>query len=271
MMKNNGWSGNKTRVSRRIKLKTMNDKIEKLLKFIEESNNIVFFGGAGVSTESGIPDFRSKDGLYNQHDVQFEKYEPEYLLSENCLFKNPKVFYEFYRQKMDTRNIESNITHKVLAKLEETGKLKAIVTQNIDGLHQKSGSKNVYEIHGTTQRNYCHKCKKEYDPNFLFETKESIPKCDCRGLIRPDVVLYGEGLPEKAVEGAINAIRNADMLIIGGTSLQVYPAANFVYDFCGEHLVVVNKEELKITLNQDSDLFICESLGKVFSEIEKCI
>lgn len=129
----------------------------------------------------------------------------------------------------------------------------------------------MYEIHGTTQRNYCHKCKKEYDPNFLFETKESIPKCDCRGLIRPDVVLYGEGLPGKAVEGAINAIRNADMLIIGGTSLQVYPAANFVYDFCGEHLVVVNKEELKITLNQDSDLFICESLGKVFSEIEKCI
>lgn len=249
----------------------MNDKIEKLLKFIEESNNIVFFGGAGVSTESGIPDFRSKDGLYNQHDVQFEKYEPEYLLSEDCFFKNPKVFYEFYRQKMDTRNIEPNITHKVLAKLEETGKLKAIVTQNIDGLHQKAGSKNVYEIHGTTQRNYCHKCKKEYDPNFLFETKESIPKCDCRGLIRPDVVLYGEGLPGKAVEGAINAIRNADMLIIGGTSLQVYPAANFVYDFFGEHLVVINKEELKITLNQDSDLFICESLGKVFSEIEKYI
>lgn len=249
----------------------MNDKIEKLLKFIEESNSIVFFGGAGVSTESGIPDFRSKDGLYNQHDVQFEKYKPEYLLSEDCLFKNPKVFYEFYRQKMDTRNIEPNITHKVLAKLEETGKLKAIVTQNIDGLHQKAGSKNVYEIHGTTQRNYCHKCKKEYDPNFLFETKELIPKCDCRGLIRPDVVLYGEGLPGKAVEGAINAIRNADMLIIGGTSLQVYPAANFVYDFYGEHLVIVNKEELKITLNQDSDLFICESLGKVFSEIEKYI
>lgn len=249
----------------------MNDKIEKLLKFIEESNSIVFFGGAGVSTESGIPDFRSKDGLYNQHDVQFEKYKPEYLLSEDCLFKNPKVFYEFYRQKMDTRNIEPNITHKVLAKLEETGKLKAIVTQNIDGLHQKAGSKNVYEIHGTTQRNYCHKCKKEYDPNFLFETKELIPKCDCRGLIRPDVVLYGEGLPGKAVEGAINAIKNADMLIIGGTSLQVYPAANFVYDFYGEHLVIVNKEELKITLNQDSDLFICESLGKVFSEIEKYI
>lgn len=249
----------------------MQNKIEKLLKYIKESNNIVFFGGAGVSTESGIPDFRSKDGLYNQHDVQFDKYNPEYLLSRDCLYNNPKVFYEFYRQKMDTRNIEPNITHRVLAKLEEVGKLRAAVTQNIDGLHQKAGSKNVYEIHGTTQRNYCHKCKMEYHPNYLFNTTQPIPKCECGGLIRPDVTLYGENLPDKAVEDAINAIKSADMLIIAGTSLQVYPAANLIYDFCGEHLVVINKEELKVQLNEDSDLFICESMGKVFAEIEKML
>lgn len=165
---------------------------EQLKKYIEESNNIVFFGGAGVSTESGILDFRSKNGLYNQHDIQFDKYEPEYLLSRECLYHNPKVFYEFYRQKMDTRNIEPNITHKVLAKMEEAGKLSAIITQNIDGLHQKAGSKNVFEIHGTTQRNYCSKCGKEYNSDYIFDTNETIPKCECRGLIRPDVTLYGE-------------------------------------------------------------------------------
>lgn len=188
-----------------------------LQKYIEESNNIVFFGGAGVSTESGIPDFRSKDGLYNQHDIKFERYEPEYLLSKECLNNNPKVFYEFYRQKMDTRNAEPNITHKILAKLEQTGKLKAIVTQNIDGLHQKAGSKNVFEIHGTTQRNYCSKCGKEYPSDYLFKTDESIPKCECGGLIRPDITLYGEQLPEKTVNGAVEAISEADCLIVGGT------------------------------------------------------
>lgn len=249
----------------------MKNKIEKLLKYIEESNNIVFFGGAGVSTESGIPDFRSKDGLYNQHDVQFDKYDPEYLLSRDCLYNNPKVFYEFYRQKMDVRNIEPNITHKVLAKLEEAGKLKAIVTQNIDGLHQKAGSRNVYEIHGTTQRNYCSKCKMEYHRDFLFNTKEAIPKCECGGLIRPDVTLYGENLPNKAVNDAINVIQSADMLIIAGTSLQVYPAASFIYNFSGEHLVVINKEKLGIQLNDDTDLFICGSMGEVFSAINKTL
>lgn len=249
----------------------MEDKIKKLIEYIKESNNIVFFGGAGVSTESGIPDFRSKDGLYNQHDVQFEKYNPEYLLSRDCLYNNPKVFYEFYRQKMDTRNIAPNITHKVLSKLESLGKLKAIVTQNIDGLHQKAGSHNVYEIHGTTQKNYCHKCKKEYSSDYLFNTVNAIPKCECGGLIRPDITLYGENLPNKAVENAINAIKSADMLIVGGTSLQVYPAANFICDFCGDHLVVINKEELDLKLNDESDLFIYESLGKVFTEIDKLI
>ena len=242
---------------------------EQLREYIEESNNIVFFGGAGVSTESGIPDFRSKDGLYNQHDIQFDKYEPEYLLSRECLYNNPKVFYEFYRQKMDTRNIEPNITHKVLAKMEEMGKLKAIVTQNIDGLHQKAGSKNVFEIHGTTQRNYCSKCKMEYHSDFLFNNKEAIPKCKCGGLIRPDVTLYGENLPNDAVNGAVEAISNADMLIIGGTSLQVYPAANYISYFSGRHLVVINREKIQVLLYGDTDLMIVDSLGNVFSEIEK--
>lgn len=245
----------------------MINKIEILEKYIEESNNIVFFGGAGVSTESGIPDFRSKDGLYNQHDVRFDRYEPEYLLSRECLYNNPKVFYEFYRQKMDTRKFEPNITHKVLAKLEGTEKLKAIVTQNIDGLHQKAGSNTVYEIHGTTQKNYCSKCKVEYHKDFLFNTKETIPKCECGGLIRPDVTLYGEDLPSEAVDNAIEAIQKADMLIVGGTSLTVYPAAYYVYEFKGEHLVIINKEELAIQLNPDSDLFIKDSLGNVFNEL----
>ena len=237
---------------------------EKLREYIEESNNIVFFGGAGVSTESGIPDFRSKNGLYNQHDIQFEKYNPEYLLSRECLYNNPKVFYEFYRQKMDTRNIEPNITHKVLAKMEKMGKLKAIVTQN-----QKAGSKNVFEIHGTTQKNYCSKCKMEYHSDFLFNTKETIPKCECGGLIRPDVTLYGENLPNDAVNGAIRAIRDAEMLIIGGTSLKVYPAANYISYFSGRHLVIINREKIQVLMNEDTDLIIVDSLGNVFSEIDK--
>lgn len=170
---------------------------------------------------------------------------------------------------MDTRNIEPNITHKVLAKMEEIGKLKAIVTQNIDGLHQKAGSKNVFEIHGTTQRNYCSKCKKEYHSDFLFDAKETIQKCECGGLIRPDVTLYGENLPNEAVNGAVEAISNADMLIIGGTSLQVYPAAHYISYFCGNHLVVINREKIQVLLNDDMDLMIVDSLGNVFCEIEK--
>ena len=242
---------------------------EKLREYINKSNNIVFFGGAGVSTESGIPDFRSKDGLYNQHDVRFDQYEPEYLLSNECLYNNSKVFYEFYRQKLDTRDVEPNITHKVLAKMEAAGKLSAIVTQNIDGLHQKAGSKNVFEIHGTTQSNYCSKCGKDYPADFLYESKDSIPKCECRGLIRPDVTLYGEGLPKAAVSGALEAISNADMLIVGGTSLQVYPAAQFITYFQGDHLVVINKEKLDIMLNPETDLMIKDSLGNVFQEINQ--
>ena len=237
----------------------MMNQIGRLIQYINESNNIVFFGGAGVSTESGIPDFRSKDGLYNQHDVQFDMYDPEYLLSRDCLYNNPKVFYEFYRQKMDTRNVEPNITHNVLAKLENMGKLKAVITQNIDGLHQKAGSKTVYEIHVS-----------DFDGT-LIDSDEAIPKCPyCRKLIRPDIVLYGESLPNEAVCNSFNALHEADMLIIGGTSLQVYPAANFIYEFCGEHIVVINKEELKnVTLNEETDLAYTDSLGNVFREIEE--
>ena len=241
-------------------------KLENLVQYIQESKKIVFFGGAGVSTESGIPDFRSKDGLYNQHDVQFDKYSPEYLLSRECLYNNPKVFYEFYRQKMDTRNIEPNITHQVLAKLEEIGKLSAIVTQNIDGLHQKAGSKNVYEIHGTTHRNYCSKCKIEYHSDFLFDTKEAIPKCECRGQIRPDVTLYGESLPQDAMNKAIRAVLEADMLIIGGTSLKVYPANTIISYFQGNHLVVINKEKLDVLVGKD-DLVFETGLGEVFTDV----
>ena len=164
--------------------------IERLKELIDASDNIVFFGGAGVSTESGIPDFRSKDGLYNQHDVRFDMYQPEYLLSHSCLVYEPKVYYEFHRQKMDTRDIEPNNAHKYLAALEKTGKLKAVVTQNIDGLHQKAGSRTVYEIHGSALRNYCMKCGKEYPADYIFKSEEPIPKCDCGGTIRPDITLY---------------------------------------------------------------------------------
>lgn len=245
----------------------MEEKIEKFKQFVSESKSIVFFGGAGVSTESGVPDFRSKDGLYNQHDVQFEKYDPEYLLSHSCLVDHPKVFFEYYRQKMDARHVEPNITHKVLARMEEEGKLLAVVTQNIDGLHQKAGSKKVYELHGTTLRNYCSWCKKEYPSDYLFETDMAVPKCECGGIIRPDVTLYEESLSDEAVSGAISAIANADMLIIGGTSLRVYPAASYVRYFRGKHLVVINREELDVRLDEENDLFIKGSLGDVFGEL----
>lgn len=244
---------------------------EKLMDYIKESNNIVFFGGAGVSTESGIPDFRSKDGLYNQHDVRFDQYPPEYLLSKNCLHNNPKIFYEFYRQKMDTRTVEPNITHKVLAQMEAAGKLKAVVTQNIDGLHQKAGSRNVYEIHGTTQRNYCDKCGKFYPSDFLFTANDAVPRCKCGGQVRPDVTLYGEALPEDAVNAAVKAIREADMLIVGGTSLSVWPACTYVQEFRGEHLVIINKEKIPYPINDETDIVIVGSLGDVFTEIEKIL
>lgn len=240
--------------------------IERLKELIDSSDNIVFFGGAGVSTESGIPDFRSKDGLYNQHDVRFDMYQPEYLLSHSCLVYEPKVYYEFHRQKMDTRNILPNNAHKYLAALEKTGKLKAVVTQNIDGLHQKAGSEVVYEIHGSALRNYCMNCGKEYPADYIFESKEPIPKCDCGGVIRPDITLYEEGLPEDQVQGAIDAIARADMLIIGGTSLSVYPAASFVNYFRGKSLVVINESDISVREAQNT-LIIRQRIGKVFTDL----
>jgi len=242
-------------------------KLDTLKEWIEDSESIVFFGGAGVSTESGVPDFRSKDGLYNQHDVRFEKYSPEYLLSHSCLRDNPEVFYEFYRQKMDTRNIEPNAAHLFLSKLEESGKLSAVVTQNIDGLHQKAGSKKVYEIHGTTMRNYCTKCRKIYPATYIFESKDKVPKCDCGGMVRCDVTLYEEMLPDDAVRQSIKAIENADMLIIGGTSLAVYPAASYIDYFNGKYLVIINKSPVTTGVRAEHTLVINDKIGEVFSYI----
>jgi len=241
--------------------------MEILKRYIDESERIVFFGGAGVSTESGVKDFRSKDGLYNTRDVRFDMYRPEYLLSHSCLVDHPEVFYEYYRQKMDARAVKPNAAHKFLAKLEKMGKLNAIVTQNIDGLHQRAGSKRVYEIHGTTDKNYCTRCGRKYDGNYIFDSKEPVPKCECGGTVRCDVTLYEESLPDDAVSGALQAIRSADLMIIGGTSLQVYPAASYVGYFQGKHLVVINREKLNVRLDPDKDLEINESIGEVFREV----
>ncbi len=242
------------------------EAIQRLKERIDESNRIVFFGGAGVSTESGIPDFRSKDGLYNQHDVAFEDYTPEYLLSHTCLYDEPRVFFEFFRQKLDTRAIQPNAAHKYLARLEQRGKLLGIVTQNIDGLHQKAGSKKVYEIHGSALRCYCMNCGRKYDADFIFDSKDAIPRCDCGGIVRPDVTLYEEGLPEGVVENALTAIATADMMIIGGTSLSVYPAASFIRYFAGRHLCVINRDDLRLKLDAEA-LFIRGRIGQVFSEL----
>lgn len=244
------------------------EELEKLQKLINESNKIVFFGGAGVSTESGVPDFRSKDGLYNQHDIQFDEYDPEYLLSHSCLVDEPEVFFEYYRQKMDTRGVKPNKAHRFLVKLEKAGKLSVVLTQNIDGLHQKAGSKNVCELHGTTRRNYCSECKKEYSEDYIFESTEPVPLCECGGVIRPNVTLFEEQLPEGALEYALDKIEDADLLIIAGTSLKVYPVANVVRYFVGKNVVVINREEIDFSLDGVEELFICGSVGEVFSKLE---
>ncbi len=238
----------------------MEDKIETLKKWCDESNNIVFFGGAGVSTESGIPDFRSKDGLYNQK----YKYPPELILSHPFFMSMTKDFYDFYRDKMNSLKYSPNITHIKLAELENEGKVKAVVTQNIDGLHQKAGSKNVYELHGSVLRNYCMKCKKFYDAEYIFNS-ENVPMCECGGIIKPDVVLYQEGLDDKVVENSIRAISNADMLIVGGTSLTVYPASGLINYYRGNKLVLINRDTT--LYDYKANLVINDSLGKVFSEI----
>ena len=236
------------------------NNIKELQQLIDHSNNIVFFGGAGVSTESGIKDFRSVDGLYN------EKYDypPEVILSHTFFMNNTKEFYKFYRDKLNTLNIEPNITHNFLKLLEDKGKLKAIVTQNIDGLHEKAGSKKVLLLHGTIYRNYCMKCNKFYNAEYIFNNKD-IPRCDCGGLIKPDVVLYEEGLDDEVVRETIKVISEADLLIIGGTSLAVYPAASFINYFRGDKIVIINKDSTPY--DSRADLVINDKLGNVFSKL----
>lgn len=238
----------------------MNEKIEKFKTLVNESNNIVFFGGAGVSTESGIPDFRSKDGLYNQK----YKYPPEEILSHTFFINHTEEFFKFYKEKLNSLKYEPNVTHIKLAELEKEGKLKAVVTQNIDGLHQKAGSKNVYELHGSVLRNYCMKCHKFYDAEYVFNSS-GVPKCSCGGIIKPDVVLYEEALDEETLEKSVYAIANADLLIVAGTSLTVYPASGLINYFRGKNLVLINRDTTPF--DNRADLVINESLGKVFGEI----
>lgn len=238
----------------------MDEKIERFKDIIKNSNNIVFFGGAGVSTESGIPDFRSKDGLYNQK----YKFPPEEILSHHFFYENTEEFFKFYKDKMNSLKFKPNVTHIKLSELEEQGKLKAIVTQNIDGLHQKAGSKTVYELHGSVMRNYCTKCHKFYDADFVFNSK-GIPYCECGGIIKPDVVLYEEPLDEETYTASIKAISACDTLIIGGTSLTVYPASGLIRYFKGNNLILINKS---ITpFDNIANLVINDSLGKVFSNL----
>lgn len=238
----------------------MTDEVKKLAEIVAISDRIVFFGGAGVSTESGIPDFRSVDGLYSQ---QWD-YPPETILSHTFFEKKTEEFYRFYRAKMNCLSAKPNPAHLKLAELEEKGNLYAIVTQNIDGLHQIAGSKRVYELHGSIHRNNCMKCGKFFGPEAIFEG-EGVPKCECGGVIKPDVVLYEEGLDTAVVDGAIAAISSCDTLIIGGTSLNVYPAAGLIRYFRGNSLVIINKSPTQYDSN--ADLLICENIGEVFSQI----
>ena len=237
-------------------------EIETLQKWINESSRIVFFGGAGVSTESGVPDFRSVDGLYNQK----YDYPPEEILSHTFYRRKPEEFYRFYRDKMIYTDALPNKAHLKLAELEEKGKLTAVVTQNIDGLHQAAGSKKVYELHGSVLRNYCENCGKFFDINYIIES-DGVPKCNkCNGPVKPDVVLYEEGLDSNTMNGALNAISNADMLIIGGTSLNVYPAAGLIDYYRGNRLVLINMS--KTPMDYKADLVIYDKIGKVLSQIE---
>lgn len=236
-------------------------KIDKLQNMIDNSNKIVFFGGAGVSTESGIKDFRSKDGLYNMK----YKYQPELMLSSTFFYQNTEEFYKFYKDKLNCLNSEPNIVHKYLAKLEKNGKLIGIITQNIDGLHTKAGNKKVYELHGTIYSNYCIKCKKFFDAKYVFESK-NIPKCDCGGIIKPDVVLYGEMLDNNTLNTSIDLISNSDMLIVAGTSLLVEPASSLIRYFKGKYLVILNRSNTKYC--DIASLVINDSLGNIFKQLK---
>ena len=239
----------------------MQQELETLKDWINHSDNIVFFGGAGVSTESGIPDFRSVDGLYNQ---QYD-YPPETILSHTFFRRNTEEFYRFYRAKMLALDAKPNAAHKKLAQWEQEGKLKAVVTQNIDGLHQAAGSKMVYELHGSVHRNYCQKCGAFYDVRYMLEST-GIPKCEkCGGIIKPDVVLYEEGLDDATIRGAIHAISHADVLIIGGTSLTVYPAAGLIDYYNGNKLVLINKSVTP--MDSRADLLVQGPIGEIFSQL----
>lgn len=239
---------------------TTEERIACLKEYVQESSRIVFFGGAGVSTESGIPDFRSTDGLYHQE----WKYPPETILSHSFFVRNTEEFYRFYKKKMLCLDAKPNAAHKKLARLEEEGKLTAVVTQNIDGLHQLAGSKKVYELHGSVHRNYCQKCGHFYDAEYMLKS-EGVPRCECGGLIKPDVVLYEEGLDSRTIQGAVEAISHADLLVIGGTSLAVYPAAGLIDYFTGKHLVVINRAATPRDGN--ADLLIQANIGEVLSGI----
>ncbi len=236
------------------------DKVNRLREIVEKSNNIVFFGGAGVSTESGIPDFRSVDGLYNQK----YKYPPETIISHSFYRSNPEEFYRFYKDKMIFLDAKPNAAHKKLAELEAKGKLKAIITQNIDGLHQLAGSRNVIELHGSVHRNYCERCGSFYNLKYVADS-DGVPRCNCGGIIKPDVVLYEEALKTSDMEAAVNYISEADTLIIGGTSLVVYPAAGLIRYFRGKHLVVINMAPTQT--DSQADLLIADKIGEVLGSL----
>jgi len=237
------------------------DKIKLLNKWINESDNIVFFGGAGVSTESGIKDFRSKDGLYNMH----YKYPPEKILSHIFFMNYPEEFFKFYKDKMNCLSAKPNIVHKYLQNLEKFGKLKAIVTQNIDNLHTEAGSKNVFELHGNINRNYCMKCHKFYDGAFVFNSVE-VPTCSCGGVIKPDVVLYQEQLNSEIINKSIEAISKCDLLIVAGTSLTVYPTSSFISYYRGDKMVIINNDATEY--DRIADLVINESLKELFVKLQ---
>ena len=234
--------------------------LETLKQWIADSHNIVFFGGAGVSTESGIPDFRGVDGLYSQ---KFD-YPPEVIISHSFYERRPEYFFNFYREKMLPLGFEPNITHKILAHWEEEGRLSAVVTQNIDGLHQKAGSKKVYELHGSVLRNYCTRCGAFHSAEFV-KNAPGVPRCNCGGIVKPDVVLYEESLDEKTIEGAVRAIAAADLLIVAGTSLTVYPAAGLVNYYRGSRLVLINRDATPY--DSSADLVFHDSLGHIFSQL----
>ena len=238
----------------------MNEKWQQLKDWIQSSGNIVFFGGAGVSTESGIPDFRSVDGLYNQQ----YKYPPETIISHSFYVRNPEEFYRFYKDRMLFTHAKPNAAHQALARLEEQGKLRAVITQNIDGLHQMAGSKEVLELHGSVHRNYCTRCGELYGLDHVINS-EGVPRCSCGGTVKPDVVLYEEGLDNRILQKSVDYIRNADMLIIGGTSLVVYPAAGLIDYYRGNRLVLINKGAT--SRDSQADLVISDSIGEVLGAV----